>query len=223
MRQKSLFAWEEHTIEDVQTVLDPVQPLLYQAIMDPWRDLEQSRLTDPRFRVMPPGGIAQFLHYQIVARVRQLFPPDETSPEDGAVCFVDPSGMFHLGFKCTELTFKKLDKNFQRSNYLTWGNENYWGQRLLPGMPHDIKLIVGYQWTDETATAIQRISVVCPGPKEVLWWYEIPAPATVSKIQQPTLVPSPDAFVTKVQSEDGTVKGFRVKGKKKKISRNPGS
>ncbi len=177
------------------------------GLMDSWRDLEAYRASDPNFRHLPPAGMAQWLHYQIVARVKAVFQPVGDSDE-GGWC-VDPSGMFHLDHKFMQLTFKKLDQDFQRSNYPTAHNDDYWTQALLPGMPRTLKLIVGYQWTDETATAIRRIAVVCPARRGVVWWYGIPALA--QRGSRPRLAPQPSTTEAATES----AKGLRIKSRKK--------
>src|SRR5262249_39713655 len=166
---------------------------------------------DPNFRHLPPGGMAQWLHYQIVARVKELFPEN---PKGGTTWFVDKSGMFHLNYGRAEITFKKLDQDFQRSNYPTHHNEAYSEHKLPPGIEPYIKLIVGYQWADETATAIKRVAVVCPLRWGAEWWFELPAPAE-GKGAAPRLAPElgPDA-VSGLES-----KGFTVRGKKGKDKR----
>jgi hypothetical protein len=209
MSNNQLFAWERYPESDVRAALEPIQACLWRSIMEPWQDLQQYRMNDPNFRHLPPGGMAQWLHYQIIARVRGFLPALEDTGEDEPGWFVDSSGMFHLSYRFMQLTFKKLSEDFQRSNACTIHNEEYWSQKVLPGMPLVIHLIVGYQWTDETATALGRIAIVCPSRRcPPRWWYEIPAPPEATA--RPTLAAPPPPGPPEVQD-----KGFRVKSKKK--------
>jgi hypothetical protein len=208
MHQKNLFAWEHYTEQDVRLAIGAIESQLREFIWNSWTELERLRRREPAFRNLPPGGMSQWLHYQVVAAVKAAFPECDPNGEDSVGWAVDDNGMFHLEYKFVELTFKKLDRDFQRSNYLTAANLRYWRQQLLPGFPPIIKVIVGYQWADETATSLSRVVVACPAEVGAQWWYELPAPAQV--VKPVALAPNPEEGI------GGDKKGFRVKSKKKK-------
>jgi hypothetical protein len=146
MHQKPLFAWQHYSQDERRVGRTPIHSLPWRSIMEPWRELEEHRRTDPNFRHLPPAGLAQRLHFQIVGRVQGFFPDVSRAGEDDASWHFDRSGMFHLDFKFVQLTFKKLDADFQRSNAWTPHNDDYWINRVLDGTPSLIRLIAGYQW-----------------------------------------------------------------------------
>ena len=97
----------------------------------------------------------QWLHYQIIDLICNLF----DSHKDIRTYFV--KGLFVLCYKdIYEISFKKVDEYLRRSNNVTDHNLKYWEQKLLPGIPEAIRLLIGYQPRKENT----EIEVVVTAP-----------------------------------------------------------
>jgi hypothetical protein len=199
MNQQSLFAQDNFEAAEVQEALQPILPLLWQGVKEPWDDYRRRVADDRAFAILPPAGAYQWLHYQIVDRIGTLF----SGRKDARTCEVN--GIFVLCFKdIYELSFKKLDENLMRSNSKTRHQYSYWEQPWLPGITKTINLIVGYQPRRE-GTEIE-VYVTAPRPFSVAWSFVIPD-------QTEALIRLAET-VTEQTPEPEKKKRFRIKPKK---------
>lgn len=205
MAQQLLFAQDCFEADEVQRGLAPILPLLWQGVMEPWGDYRRRVSEDRAFAILPPTGVYQWLHWQIVDRIQTLFEDhrDSNGQRDARTYYEE--GIFVLCYKeLYEISFNKVDENYNRSSSVTRHNHDYWEQRLLPGIEKTIKLLIGYRPIKEN-TEIE-IVVTAPRPYCVAWLFLVPD-------QTEALIRLAELQATKTP-EPERKKRFRVKPKK---------
>ncbi len=141
MRQKRLFPFPElETFDTAAALLRPaVVPLIWKGIFDAIDDFSKRRHDDPCFQILTDGQAAQFLHPQIVHRLKVLI--SDFIPHDAN--WFEHQGLQVFNFQDRVwFSVKKLDHDLKRSNAPTEHNTDFWKQSSANEKP--IALLAGY-------------------------------------------------------------------------------
>jgi hypothetical protein len=206
MKQQALYATDLFEMAEVKEDLQPIINLLRQPLVESWQDYRRRiEEADHGFAILPPKGVAQWLHYQIVDRAAALVSEWKREYRDDLSSY-EIKNIFVVQFKgAYQISFKKLNRRLERSNYKTEHQKEYWANKLLPGYPKIIRLIVGYK-TIKAGTEIE-IHVTAPHLFNVVWSFELPntSEAQTLKITE---------IVEQLPEKEIQKKGFKIKAKK---------
>lgn len=178
---------------EAKIILDPYKTRLRECVTHAWKDYESQY--GPMRHIHTPRTRANIVHDHMVHHAKRLFESDTdvSMYEVKGLFLVEIGGQLHV-------RFKKLDEDKRHHNYPTPQNLEFWEQLFLPGMPHLIRLVAGYELND-LQTDINAVYITCPNGSCNAWYFELE-----NEIAQAEIVELPVLITTNEVSERVSVK-----------------
>lgn len=174
---------------EAETILDPYKGLLREVVDSAWRDYCSLRNNIPH--VFTPRTRASIIHDFMVSHARNKLAGIK------GVRLLDVGGLFLVEINEKILIrFKKLNDDKMPNNIPTQQALDFMEQLELPGMPHIIRLVVGYE-LNKLQTGIQAISVTCPRGTKKEWHFELEG--VVTEVADIVELPTPGRPVDPVR------------------------
>ncbi len=147
---------------NAQAALAPYHDTLRACVEAAWAHWQEIR---SHFPLCSRSGRRHVMHEFILQEVRSRF-------GDTIGVKISERGRFLLTMENIVLRFKWVNQQFQTSNFATPSAIAFDTQLRLPGVPHGVRLTIGYQ-VNELETELVGVFIILSRGKDVLWKYEI--------------------------------------------------